>query len=166
MCWTQHQRAHQDPAALNNTFHAVMTAGPSAPRDLLGLQRRCLYPGVYAAHLERWLQHYQPSQVTLTRAAEVNRVQSDSCFSLHSRFPSTFFYFTSKRVCSPCSELFTVSTLGSLKTDGNMSTCSGLYFQTCLSFIHVAPYRCLFLSFFFFVSFPYQCFQTQWKKQL
>lgn len=69
MCvWPQHQRAHQDPAALNNTFHAVVTAGPSAPRELLALQRRCLNPGAYAPHLERWLQHYQPSQVTHTAA--------------------------------------------------------------------------------------------------
>ena len=60
----QHQRAHRDPAALNNTFHAVVTAGPQGPRDILALQRRCLRPGTYAAHLERWLQHYQPSQVS------------------------------------------------------------------------------------------------------
>ncbi|CAL8367413.1 bifunctional heparan sulfate N-deacetylase/N-sulfotransferase 2 [Gadus morhua] len=61
--WYQHQRAHRDPAALNNTFHAVVTAGPQGPRDVLALQRRCLRPGTYAAHLERWLQHYQPSQM-------------------------------------------------------------------------------------------------------
>ncbi|KAJ3609991.1 hypothetical protein NHX12_022085 [Muraenolepis orangiensis] len=61
--WYQHQRAHRDPAALNNTFHTVVTAGPRAPRDVLALQRRCLRPGTYVAHLERWLQHYQPSQI-------------------------------------------------------------------------------------------------------
>ncbi|KAG7272460.1 hypothetical protein CRUP_031387 [Coryphaenoides rupestris] len=44
-------------------FHAVVTAGPRGPRDLLTLQRRCLRPGAYATHLERWLQHYQPSQI-------------------------------------------------------------------------------------------------------
>uniref|UniRef100_A0A8D0A4D3 [heparan sulfate]-glucosamine N-sulfotransferase n=1 Tax=Sander lucioperca TaxID=283035 RepID=A0A8D0A4D3_SANLU len=67
--WYQHQRAHQDPAALNNTFHTVVTAGPSAPRDLLALQRRCLNPGLYAPHLERWLQHYQPSQLHIVDGA-------------------------------------------------------------------------------------------------
>uniref|UniRef100_A0A668AMN5 [heparan sulfate]-glucosamine N-sulfotransferase n=1 Tax=Myripristis murdjan TaxID=586833 RepID=A0A668AMN5_9TELE len=67
--WYQHQRAHQDPAALNNSFHAVVTAGPSAPRDLLTLQRRCLKPGAYATHLERWLQHYQPSQLHIVDGA-------------------------------------------------------------------------------------------------
>ncbi|XP_070833247.1 bifunctional heparan sulfate N-deacetylase/N-sulfotransferase 2 [Chaetodon trifascialis] len=67
--WYQHQRAHQDPAALNNTFHAVLTAGLSAPRDLQALQRRCLHPGAYATHLERWLQHYQPSQLHIVDGA-------------------------------------------------------------------------------------------------
>ncbi|XP_028325053.1 bifunctional heparan sulfate N-deacetylase/N-sulfotransferase 2 [Gouania willdenowi] len=67
--WYQHQRAHQDPAALNNSFHAVVTAGPSAPGDLLLLQRRCLHPGAYALHLERWLQHYQPSQLHIVDGA-------------------------------------------------------------------------------------------------
>ncbi|KAK7901135.1 hypothetical protein WMY93_017904 [Mugilogobius chulae] len=67
--WYQHQRAHQDPAALNNTFHAVVTASASAPRDLLALQRRCLTPGVYAAHLERWLLYYQPSQLHIVDGA-------------------------------------------------------------------------------------------------
>ncbi|KAL6101413.1 ndst2 [Pungitius sinensis] len=67
--WYQHQKAHQDPAALNNTFHAVVTAGPSGPRDLLALQRRCLLPGAYAPHLERWLQHYQPSQLHIVDGA-------------------------------------------------------------------------------------------------
>ena len=61
--WYQHQRAHQDPAALNHSFQAVVTAGPDSSRSLLVLQKRCLNPGSYAAHLERWLQHYQPSQV-------------------------------------------------------------------------------------------------------
>uniref|UniRef100_H3CH71 [heparan sulfate]-glucosamine N-sulfotransferase n=1 Tax=Tetraodon nigroviridis TaxID=99883 RepID=H3CH71_TETNG len=62
--WYQHQKAHQDPAALNNTFHAVVTAGASAPEALQTLHKRCLHPGAYAAHLERWLQYYQHSQLT------------------------------------------------------------------------------------------------------
>ncbi|XP_029962943.1 bifunctional heparan sulfate N-deacetylase/N-sulfotransferase 2 [Salarias fasciatus] len=61
--WYQHQRAHQDPAALNSSFYEVVTAGPSAPASLLALQRRCLLPGTYAVHLARWLQHYQPNQL-------------------------------------------------------------------------------------------------------
>lgn len=59
----QHQRAHQDPAAINHTFHEVVTAGPSASKELLTLQNRSLKPGAYATHLERWLVHYQARQV-------------------------------------------------------------------------------------------------------
>ncbi|KAF0027669.1 hypothetical protein F2P81_020410 [Scophthalmus maximus] len=67
--WYQHQRAHQDPAALNNTFHLVVKADPSAPKDLQALQRRCLNPGTYATHLEHWLLHYQPNQLHIVDGA-------------------------------------------------------------------------------------------------
>ncbi|KAJ8250546.1 hypothetical protein COCON_G00224680 [Conger conger] len=69
--WYQHQRAHQDPAALNHTFQQVVTAGPSASPELLSLQRRCLAPGAYALHLERWLQHYQPSQLLIVDGSQL-----------------------------------------------------------------------------------------------
>uniref|UniRef100_A0A8C2QBI0 [heparan sulfate]-glucosamine N-sulfotransferase n=1 Tax=Cyprinus carpio TaxID=7962 RepID=A0A8C2QBI0_CYPCA len=61
--WYQHQRAHQDPVAINHTFHEVVTAGPSASKELLTLQNRSLKPGAYATHLERWLVHYQARQL-------------------------------------------------------------------------------------------------------
>ncbi|XP_078284665.1 LOW QUALITY PROTEIN: bifunctional heparan sulfate N-deacetylase/N-sulfotransferase 2 [Rhinoraja longicauda] len=63
--WYQHQRAHQLPAALNFTFHQVISASPAAPRDVRLLQSRCLLPGWYATHIERWLAHYQPSQLLI-----------------------------------------------------------------------------------------------------
>ncbi|XP_062859780.1 bifunctional heparan sulfate N-deacetylase/N-sulfotransferase 2 [Trichomycterus rosablanca] len=63
--WYQHQRAHQDPVALNYTFQQVVTAGSSSPKDLLSLHHRCLQPGYYSSHIERWLHHYQPSQLLI-----------------------------------------------------------------------------------------------------
>eukprot|EP00061_Rhincodon_typus_P016128 g44177.t1 len=60
--WYQHQRAHHDSAALNYTFYQVITARPDAPREVRVLQNRCLLPGWYATHIERWLTFYQPSQ--------------------------------------------------------------------------------------------------------
>uniref|UniRef100_A0A8C9TLM7 [heparan sulfate]-glucosamine N-sulfotransferase n=1 Tax=Scleropages formosus TaxID=113540 RepID=A0A8C9TLM7_SCLFO len=63
--WYQHQKAHQDPAALNHTFHQVVTAGPSSPPELRALQRSSLVPGAYATHLERWLRHFQHSQIMI-----------------------------------------------------------------------------------------------------
>ncbi|MBN3312792.1 NDST2 sulfotransferase, partial [Atractosteus spatula] len=69
--WYQHQRAHQDPMALNYTFHQVVTAGPGAPPELLALQRRSLSPGTYATHLERWLQHYPASQLLIVDGTQL-----------------------------------------------------------------------------------------------
>uniref|UniRef100_A0AAR2LXC2 Bifunctional heparan sulfate N-deacetylase/N-sulfotransferase 1 n=1 Tax=Pygocentrus nattereri TaxID=42514 RepID=A0AAR2LXC2_PYGNA len=63
--WYQHQRAHDDPVALKYSFHDVITASHSAPVKLRILQSRCLAPGWYAAHLERWLTHYHSSQVCI-----------------------------------------------------------------------------------------------------
>lgn len=60
---SQHQRAHDDPVALKYSFHEVITTGHDAPGKLRVLQNRCLVPGWYAVHLERWLNHYHPSQV-------------------------------------------------------------------------------------------------------
>ncbi|KAG5844199.1 hypothetical protein ANANG_G00159460 [Anguilla anguilla] len=61
--WYQHQRAHDDPVALRYTFHEVITATHNAPLKLRVLQNRCLVPGWYSTHLDRWLSHYHPSQV-------------------------------------------------------------------------------------------------------
>ena len=49
--------------ALKYSFHDVITAGHDAPVKLRVLQNRCLVPGWYAAHLERWLNSYHSSQV-------------------------------------------------------------------------------------------------------
>lgn len=62
----QHQRAHDDPVALKYSFHDVITAGHEAPVKLRVLQNRCLVPGWYAIHLERWLNNYHSSQVRRT----------------------------------------------------------------------------------------------------
>ncbi|XP_051771570.1 bifunctional heparan sulfate N-deacetylase/N-sulfotransferase 2 isoform X1 [Ctenopharyngodon idella] len=69
--WYQHQRAHQDPVALNYTFHEVISAGASSPAALLSLHRRCLQPGAYSSHLERWLHHYQPSQLLIVDGVQL-----------------------------------------------------------------------------------------------
>lgn len=63
--WYHHMRAHSDPTAINYTFRQVITAGPSSPKALLALQSRCLEPGKYAVHLERWLTQFRPKQLHL-----------------------------------------------------------------------------------------------------
>ncbi|XP_016809549.1 bifunctional heparan sulfate N-deacetylase/N-sulfotransferase 1 isoform X5 [Pan troglodytes] len=59
----QHQRAHDDPVALKYTFHEVITAGSDASSKLRALQNRCLVPGWYATHIERWLNAYHANQI-------------------------------------------------------------------------------------------------------
>uniref|UniRef100_A0A8C9ES35 Bifunctional heparan sulfate N-deacetylase/N-sulfotransferase 1 n=1 Tax=Pavo cristatus TaxID=9049 RepID=A0A8C9ES35_PAVCR len=61
--WYQHQRAHDDPVALKYTFHEVITAGPEAAAKLRTLQNRCLVPGWYATHIERWLNSFHANQI-------------------------------------------------------------------------------------------------------
>ncbi|KFW85086.1 Bifunctional heparan sulfate N-deacetylase/N-sulfotransferase 3 [Manacus vitellinus] len=63
--WYQHQRSHEDPAALKFSFYQVITAGPRAPSELRALQKRCLAPGWYAIHIERWLTYFPPYQLLI-----------------------------------------------------------------------------------------------------
>lgn len=70
--WYQHQRAHDDQTALEHTFHEVITADPgSASRALRNLQSRCLEPGKYAQHLERWLTQYKPRHLHIVDGEEL-----------------------------------------------------------------------------------------------
>ncbi|KAE8630595.1 hypothetical protein XENTR_v10000886 [Xenopus tropicalis] len=63
--WYQHQRSHKDPAALKFSFYEVISADQNAPLELQMLQRRCLVPGWYASHIERWLAYFPPSQLLI-----------------------------------------------------------------------------------------------------
>ncbi|XP_063116775.1 bifunctional heparan sulfate N-deacetylase/N-sulfotransferase 3 isoform X2 [Cavia porcellus] len=63
--WYQHQRSHEDPAALKFSFYEVISAGPHAPSELRTLQKRCLVPGWYASHIERWLVYFPPFQLLI-----------------------------------------------------------------------------------------------------
>ncbi|XP_073897701.1 bifunctional heparan sulfate N-deacetylase/N-sulfotransferase 3 isoform X3 [Castor canadensis] len=63
--WYQHQRSHEDPTALKFSFYEVISAGPWAPSELRTLQKRCLVPGWYASHIERWLVYFPPFQLLI-----------------------------------------------------------------------------------------------------
>lgn len=69
--WYHHMRAHADPTSLKYTFKQVITAGPDSPRALLSLAGRCLEPGKYAQHLDRWLTQYRPRQLQIIDGEEV-----------------------------------------------------------------------------------------------
>ncbi|XP_062992434.1 bifunctional heparan sulfate N-deacetylase/N-sulfotransferase 4 [Elgaria multicarinata webbii] len=63
--WYQHQRSHQDSAALKFNFYEVVTSDDWAPSELKALQKRCLIPGWYAIHIERWLTNFPTSQLLI-----------------------------------------------------------------------------------------------------
>ncbi|XP_062070555.1 bifunctional heparan sulfate N-deacetylase/N-sulfotransferase 2 isoform X2 [Lepus europaeus] len=69
--WYQHQRAHGDPAALNYTFYQVISASTQAPLALRSLQSRCLIPGYYSTHLQRWLTYYPSGQLLIVDGQEL-----------------------------------------------------------------------------------------------
>ncbi|XP_064458636.1 bifunctional heparan sulfate N-deacetylase/N-sulfotransferase-like [Ornithodoros turicata] len=69
--WYQHQRSHGDPTALNYTFYDVITANKHSPKQLHELRNRCLNPGLYAQHLERWLSYYPPQQLMIIDGEEL-----------------------------------------------------------------------------------------------
>jgi len=58
----QHVRSHNDHAALSHTFSDVINSTSRATREL---RRRCLNPGLYAQHLQRWLDYFDISQARL-----------------------------------------------------------------------------------------------------
>jgi hypothetical protein len=66
-------RSHEDPVALSHSFYDVITASNQAPKSLREIKRRCLHPGLYAQHLERWLDFYDVSQIHIVDG-EVLRV--------------------------------------------------------------------------------------------
>ncbi|XP_036784535.2 bifunctional heparan sulfate N-deacetylase/N-sulfotransferase 2 isoform X3 [Manis pentadactyla] len=69
--WYQHQRAHGDPVALNYTFYQVISASSQAPLTLHSLQNRCLVPGYYSTHLQRWLNYYPSGQLLIVDGQEL-----------------------------------------------------------------------------------------------
>uniref|UniRef100_A0A2K6R400 [heparan sulfate]-glucosamine N-sulfotransferase n=1 Tax=Rhinopithecus roxellana TaxID=61622 RepID=A0A2K6R400_RHIRO len=69
--WYQHQRAHGDPVALNYTFYQVISASSQAPLALRSLQNRCLVPGYYSTHLQRWLTYYPSGQLLIVDGQEL-----------------------------------------------------------------------------------------------
>ena len=53
-------------AAAQIPFYKVLTSvNTTEKREVRALGQRCLTPGLYAEHLERWLSFYSPSQVTI-----------------------------------------------------------------------------------------------------
>ena len=93
--WYHHQRAHGDPAAHRYTFDQVIGALPLPHGDrraagnlrhrLRRLRSRCLLPGIYANHLERWLRYYPSKQILVVDGDQL-RTDPPSVMHLVQRF--------------------------------------------------------------------------------
>ncbi|GFY68285.1 hypothetical protein TNIN_292751 [Trichonephila inaurata madagascariensis] len=69
--WYQHMRGHKDQTALNYSFQEIVTAGDRGHKALRELRNRCLMPGMYAQHLDRWLSYYSPQQLLIIDGEEL-----------------------------------------------------------------------------------------------
>ena len=102
--WYQHMIAHSDQTASNFSFKEVLLAGSESPRPLLSLRSRCLQPGEYAEHLERWLQHYKPSSIVIIDGIQLrndpvtvmNNIQEDLDISPSHDYNNSLLYDSKK----------------------------------------------------------------------
>jgi len=62
--WYQHQVAHNDPAAISNSFYDILTSQPS-DGDRWRLKMHCLQPGEYIDHLKRWFEYFGDGNVII-----------------------------------------------------------------------------------------------------
>nr|CAI5842620.1 unnamed protein product [Callosobruchus analis] len=69
--WYQHVKARGDVIANNYSFHQVVTASDTAPKALRDLRNRCLNPGKYAQHLERWMTYFPPQSIHIIDGEEL-----------------------------------------------------------------------------------------------
>uniref|UniRef100_A0A914ZHT9 [heparan sulfate]-glucosamine N-sulfotransferase n=2 Tax=Parascaris univalens TaxID=6257 RepID=A0A914ZHT9_PARUN len=61
--WYQHMRARNDSTALTHSLIEILNANASDALPLRKLRQRCVSPGRYAHHLDRWLDVYPLSQI-------------------------------------------------------------------------------------------------------
>lgn len=83
--WYQHQRAHGDLLAKEKSFEEIIKAkdDDSSSHELRTIRNRCLMPGFYSQHLNRWLELYPSRQIIiidgqwlkLNPGAVMNRLQ-------------------------------------------------------------------------------------------
>ncbi|KAI7688136.1 hypothetical protein SSS_08178 [Sarcoptes scabiei] len=79
--WYHHMRAHNDSIALEFSFFEIITLNPSnkinlSPetiKKIRTIRNRCLNPGHYAIHLERWLSFFPSSQIMIVDGDELRQ---------------------------------------------------------------------------------------------
>uniref|UniRef100_A0A0K2UYH4 [heparan sulfate]-glucosamine N-sulfotransferase n=1 Tax=Lepeophtheirus salmonis TaxID=72036 RepID=A0A0K2UYH4_LEPSM len=63
--WYYHSRAHKDPAAISNSFFDIISANSTSSKVVRVLQSRCLEPGKYFLHFERWMHYFKSRKILI-----------------------------------------------------------------------------------------------------
>lgn len=64
--WYQHMKSHGDPTATTHTFHEIIRSKKkSSTPSVTSLQHHCLDPGLYAFHIENWMEYVSPKQIII-----------------------------------------------------------------------------------------------------
>jgi hypothetical protein len=81
--WYQHMKAHGDPTANKYTAMELFSSNSS---EVQRLRNRCLSPGYYVRHFDRWLDYFAPSQFVVIDAKRFRDDPSTDLNDLIDRF--------------------------------------------------------------------------------
>uniref|UniRef100_A0A914Z2T6 Sulfotransferase domain-containing protein n=1 Tax=Panagrolaimus superbus TaxID=310955 RepID=A0A914Z2T6_9BILA len=100
--WYQHMRSHNDSIATKYSPEKLFSMLPGDPEYEVTnrLRQRCLKPGFYAEHVDRWLDYFPPSQIILidAKAFRLNPTQIMDQLLIDLNLPtSNFNYATNLR---------------------------------------------------------------------
>jgi hypothetical protein len=89
----QHMKAHSDPTALKYTPEELFSGKIDSP-EARKLRNRCLQPGFYARHLEKWLDFFTPNQLIIIDGLELREEPAELMNTLISKlaFPQSINY--------------------------------------------------------------------------
>ncbi|XP_048590221.1 bifunctional heparan sulfate N-deacetylase/N-sulfotransferase 4 [Nematostella vectensis] len=95
--WYQHVRSHGSKAAIQNSFYDIITgANGSAGQEAILLGQRSLQPGLYAYHLERWLQHYPAPQILVIDGEVLKADPADVMLEVQQFLGTNIFDYNAK----------------------------------------------------------------------
>uniref|UniRef100_A0A7E4ZZH6 [heparan sulfate]-glucosamine N-sulfotransferase n=1 Tax=Panagrellus redivivus TaxID=6233 RepID=A0A7E4ZZH6_PANRE len=85
--WYQHVRFHNDPVALKYSMEELVSFLPGSAEynETTRLRLRCLKPGHYAEHLDRWLDYFPPSQIIIVDSSSFKHEPLESLDKVISR---------------------------------------------------------------------------------
>ncbi|XP_067046227.1 bifunctional heparan sulfate N-deacetylase/N-sulfotransferase-like isoform X2 [Acropora muricata] len=95
--WYQHMKSHGVSAAQIPFFKVLKSVNSTGSKDVKALGQRCLLPGLYVQHLQRWLTYFSPSQILIIDGDRLRTHPADVMFAVQ-RFLGVNVYDYSKRL--------------------------------------------------------------------